>query len=102
MRHVTLAVQEDVSPTYRLNQSLIRGLALLTELNRSANATASIHSLAKATGLHRTTVKRLLETLKQSGYVEHDLATNLYRLTFRVRQLSYGYRDTTLVTDVAW
>src|SRR5690606_5580848 len=28
--------------------------------------------------------------------------TNLYRLTFRVQQLSYGYRDTTFVTEVAW
>src|SRR5690606_36948360 len=54
------------------------------------------------TGQHRTTVKRLLETLREVGYVEHDIATNLYRLTFRVQQLSYGYRDTTLVAEVAW
>lgn len=93
---------EEVSSTYRLNKSLVKGLELLTEMNRSANASGTISDLAKKTGQHRTTVKRLLETLKQAGYVEHDIATNIYKLTFRVQQLSYGYRDTTLVTEVAW
>jgi IclR family mhp operon transcriptional activator len=88
--------------TYRHCQSLVKGLDLLTELNRSLNATASITDLARATGQHRTTVKRLLETLKEAGYVDHDVATNLYRLTFRVQQLSFGYRDITRVTEVAW
>lgn len=87
---------------YRLNKSLVKGLSLLAELNRSVNASCTISELAQASGLHRTTVKRLLETLKEAGYVEHDIATNLYRLTFRVLQLSYGYRDTTLVTESAW
>lgn len=87
---------------YKLNQSLLRGLGLLVELNRSSDASGSISSLARQTGLHRTTVKRLLETLKVAGYVEHDVATNLYRLTFRVQQLSYGYRDTIQLTEIAW
>lgn len=93
---------EQTNATYRYNKSLIKGLALLVELNRSPNATCTITELAKNTGQHRTTVKRLLETLKQAGYVQHDIATNLYRLTFRVQQLSYGYRDTTLVAEAAW
>ncbi|MDY0272452.1 MAG: IclR family transcriptional regulator C-terminal domain-containing protein [Advenella sp.] len=87
---------------YRQNKSLLKGLSLLAEMNRSANASCMIADLAKATGIHRTTVKRLLETLKEAGYVEHDVVTNLYRLTFRVQQLSYGYRDTTRITEVAW
>ncbi|KCB27712.1 transcriptional regulator, IclR family, C-terminal domain protein [Bordetella hinzii CA90 BAL1384] len=90
------------SPAYRYNKSLVKGLSLLVELNRSSSASCTITELANATGQHRTTVKRLLETLKEAGYVEHDVATNMYRLTFRVQQLSYGYRDTTLVTEVAW
>lgn len=88
--------------SYRLNQSLIKGLALLAEMNRSPHASGTISELARATGQHRTTVKRLLETLKEVGYVEHDVATNIYKLSFRVQQLSYGYRDTTRVTEVAW
>src|SRR5690606_2617940 len=91
----------DDSP-YRQNKSLLKGLDLLAQMNRSINASSSISELARSTGTHRTTVKRLLETLKDAGYVEHDVVTNLYRLTFRVQQLSYGYRDTTFVTEVAW
>ncbi len=92
---------EPLSP-YRLNQSLIKGLALLAEMNRSPHASGTISDMARTTGQHRTTVKRLLETLKQVGYVEHDVATNIYKLSFRVQQLSYGYRDTMRVTEVAW
>lgn len=97
-----MSPSDETSATYRLNKSLVKGLALLTEMNRNPNASGTISELAKSTGLHRTTVKRLLETLKQAGYVEHDLANNIYKLTFRVQQLSYGYRDTTLATEVAW
>lgn len=88
--------------SYRFSKSLAKGLSLLEELNRSTDASCTISELARATGQHRTTVKRLLETLKGAGYVEHDIATNMYRLTFRVQQLSCGYRDTTLVTETAW
>ncbi|NLY26511.1 MAG: helix-turn-helix domain-containing protein [Alcaligenaceae bacterium] len=93
---------EQPDPVYRHCESLIKGLSLLAELNRSPNASAVISELSRTTGLHRTTVKRLLETLKHAGYLEHDLITNEYRLSFRVLQLSYGYRDTTRVTELAW
>lgn len=88
--------------SYRQCQSLLKGLELLGILNQHPNGTASISELARQTGQHRTTVKRLLETLKLAGYVSHDIATNLYRLTYLVQRLSYGYRDTTLLAELAW
>lgn len=88
--------------SYRQCQSLLKGLELLALLNQYPNATASISELARRTGQHRTTVKRLLETLKLAGYVSHDIATNLYRVTFLVQRLSYGYRDTSQLAELAW
>lgn len=94
--------QEPSSGGYRHCQSLLRGLDVLAALNRSSGAVASITELGRATGLHRTTVKRLLETLREAGYVECDPASNLYRLTFLVQRLSYGFRDNISITEIAW
>lgn len=87
---------KDDSPTqpgYHQVQGLVRGLELLCELNRRRAATASAVELAEATGLHRTTVKRILETLRSAGFV-HQLADGRnYTLTFRVQRLSEGFND---------
>jgi IclR family mhp operon transcriptional activator len=47
--------------------------------------------LARITGLHRTTVKRLLETLKVEGLVHQKDDGTSYALGFEVRRLSEGY-----------
>lgn len=90
------------APSYRHCQSLVKGLELLTALNQQAGAAASIMALSRATGVHRTTVKRLLETLREAGYVAWEADTNLYRLTFRVQRLSQGFRDNVSITPTAW
>jgi IclR family mhp operon transcriptional activator len=94
-------VQEPAS-SYRHCQSLVKGLDILAALNRRTSGSASITELGRMTGLHRTTIKRLLETLRQEGYVESDATTNLYRLTFRVQTLSYGFRDNVQISEIAW
>lgn len=88
--------------TYRHCQSLVKGLDMLAALNRMPSGSGSISELAQQTGIHRTTVKRLLETLREQGYLAHDPATNHYRLTFRVQRLSYGFRDTVSLVEEAW
>jgi len=90
------------SGSYRHCQSLVKGLDLLAALNHHSGAAASIMELSRSTGLHRTTAKRLLETLRDAGYVEWEPHTNLYRLTFRVQRLSYGFRDNVSITEIAW
>ena len=85
---------------YRRVQGLVRGLEVLCALNEAPGASGSPASLAKATGLHRTTVKRLLETLREAGFVRR-LPDDSFRLTFRVRSLSAGFTDETWVAQVA-
>jgi len=92
---------ESATAGYSTVQGLMRGLSVLVALNRAPSATASVIALAKATGLHRTTVKRLLETLRNAGFVRLLPEDNSYRLTFRVQQLAEGFRDEVWVCDIA-
>lgn len=57
--------------------------------------------LARVTGLHRTTVKRLLETLKTEGLVHLKDEGTSYALGFEVRRLSEGYVGANWIDHVA-
>ncbi len=59
------------STLYREVRGLSRGLAVLRALNAMPGGIGGVVELARVTGLHRTTVKRLLETLKTEGLVHH-------------------------------
>ena len=85
---------------YKRVQGLIRGLQLLNCLNR-CDGGARITELAQQTGLHRTTVRRLLETLQHEGYVRHSESDDSYLLTLKVRELSEGFRDEQWVSQCA-
>ncbi len=53
-------------------------------------------------GLHRTTVRRLLETLQgREGYVRRSPSDDSFRLTIKVRQLSEGFRDEQWISALA-
>ena len=80
------------SNNYKTVRGLTRGLTILNVLNR-LDGGASVRQLAELTGLHRTTVKRLLETLKKVGYVRYSISDDSFRLTMKVRELSEGFRD---------
>lgn len=87
---------------YKTCQTLQRGLELIQCFN-GMNATACrISDLSKQTGIHRTTVKRLLETLRLSGFVQYDAITGLYSLTHQVKSLSCGYRDSVELVELAF
>lgn len=86
---------------YKEVRGLTRGLAVLLALNRMAGGLGSVVELARATGLHRTTVKRLLETLKAEGLVEHRDDGTAYALTYEVRRLSEGYVGTDWIDRIA-
>ncbi len=95
------ATQQQPAGGYHQVQGLVRGLEVLCALNRRRAGTASAVELSEATGLHRSTVKRLLETLRASGFV-HPLADGRnYTLTFRVQQLSGGFDDESGLCAVA-
>src|SRR5690554_455017 len=85
---------------YKRVQGLVRGLQLLNCLNR-CNGGARITELSQQTGLHRTTVRRLLETLQHEGYVRRSDSDDSYLLTLKVRELSEGFRDEQWVSQCA-
>ena len=86
---------------YKDVRSLSRGLALLQALNRAPGGTATTTSLAHSCNIHRTTVKRLLETLRADGYVRRGEKEGQYHLTFAVRGLSEGFVDDDWVEEIA-
>lgn len=86
---------------YRHVQGLERGLAVLKALNYAADGKASVRELSECTTLHRTTVRRLLETLLTLGYVRRSASDDSYRLTLCVRDLSDGFTDDEWVAAVA-
>ncbi|KRW61436.1 DNA-binding transcriptional regulator [Pseudomonas sp. TTU2014-080ASC] len=93
--------QEEKETEYKSVRGLIRGLAVLHAMSR-ASGSASINQLSQETGLHRTTVRRLLETLQHEGYVKrHSSEDSLYQLTLKVRELSEGFRDEQWISSLA-
>jgi IclR family mhp operon transcriptional activator len=86
---------------YREVRGLSRGLAVLRALNALPGGIGGVTELARITGLHRTTVKRLLETLKTEGLVHHKDDGLSYALGFEVRRLSEGYVGTDWIDRVA-
>ena len=82
-------------------QGLSRGMSVLFAISQSGDGRAGIVELSQATRLHRTTVRRLLETLEAEGYVHRSRSDGTYRLNHKVRQLSEGFTDDEWIAEVA-
>jgi IclR family mhp operon transcriptional activator len=89
------------SSQYKDVRSLVRGLDVLKALNAAPGGIAGITELAEACGLHRTTVKRVLETLRTEGFVRRGEKEGQYYLTFEVRRLSEGFEEDDWISQVA-
>jgi IclR family mhp operon transcriptional activator len=85
---------------YRQVNGLVRGLAVLRAMNRAEGGWTDIRDLSAETGLHRTTVRRLLETLIAEGFVRRSASDDSYRLTLEVRSLSEGFTDDEWISQV--
>lgn len=70
-------------------QSLDRAFDLLEALCRSRGG-MTIGALSAETGLHKSTVHRLLSSMCARGYVQRDAATSIYRAGMRLCELG-GY-----------
>jgi len=93
-------MEPSLTASYKTVRGLTRGLTVLNALNRElVGATPS--RLSDITGIHRTTVRRLLETLQAEGYVRRSPSDDSYRLTMKVRELSEGFRDDHWISAVA-
>lgn len=67
-------------------QSVERAFRLFEYLSRRQSM--RLGELARESGLHKTTVFRLLATLQRLGFVEHDTASGDYRLGIRAVELA--------------
>jgi IclR family mhp operon transcriptional activator len=93
-------------------RALERGLQLLVEMARLGRCKPV--ELSEATGFDRTTVYRLLETLRRRGFVSQNLSDGSFGLTENIRRLGEGftYSDrvcsivapvlTHLVSKISW
>jgi IclR family mhp operon transcriptional activator len=91
----------DEANTYREVRGLTRGLTVLRGLNELPGGIGTVTELARITGIHRTTVKRLLETLRSEGLVHHKDDGASYCLGFEVRRLSEGYVAADWIDQIA-
>ncbi len=80
-------------------RSFARGLTVLSVLNRHGSATAL--QLARESGVPRTTVYRLLQTLVDEGYVRRGTADDRFHLRLQVRGLSEGFEDEQWISSIA-
>jgi IclR family mhp operon transcriptional activator len=74
---------------------------VLRALSASHNGRSSVVVLAERTKIHRTTVKRLLETLRRAGMVRFIEDQNEYCLAFNVLQLADGFRQSSWISEIA-
>jgi IclR family mhp operon transcriptional activator len=85
--------------SYPSVEAVRRALKLLQHVNKMRRATIS--DLNRATGLAKSTIVRILETLMTEGYVTRDRIYGGYRVTPRVQDLSSGFLGSPLVVEAA-
>jgi IclR family transcriptional regulator, mhp operon transcriptional activator len=83
----------------QLMRGPLRTIAVLRALNLRNRA--SVAELSKSTGISRPALYRILETLRDAGYVSVDLRRQHYCLTMLVRTLAEGFSDEDWVIQVA-
>lgn len=100
MRRRAAEAEQQTVP-YKEVRGLTRGLAVLRALNAMAGGIGGVVEIARSTGIHRTTVKRLLETLRAEGLVHHKDDGNVYALGYEVRRLAEGYVGSDWIDRIA-
>jgi len=86
-----------ISPS---NRSLERGIEILRAF-RPGSSLLGNGELAERTGLSRSTVSRLTQTLVGTGLLELDAATRTYRLNAAVLSLGHAMRSGSVVLQKA-
>lgn len=80
-------------------RSVTRTLAVLRVLSKSNGLT--VLQLSRELGISRTAIYRILEAMIAEGYVVQHAASDTYRLTIMIRQLSDGFRNEDWASEVA-
>lgn len=80
-------------------RAIERGISVMRALE--ALGTASLHQLHETTGLHRTTLLRILLTLEQQELVRRGLGDGLYRNTFGLRRMTGALDEFDRLAEIA-
>ncbi|WP_213767683.1 IclR family transcriptional regulator [Caballeronia sp. dw_19] len=93
----THPIHERISPS---NRSVERALTILRAFRPGVGRLGNAE-LAERTGLARSTVSRLTQTLAESGFLDYEVATGSYRLGAPVLSLAHALRLDSDVLDFA-
>ena len=85
--------------SYPSVKSVSRALDVLLALNKLR--IASVTAIHEETGFPKSTIVRMLETLRSEGYVARDNLCGGYRVTSRVQKLNAGYPGISQLIEVA-
>jgi IclR family transcriptional regulator, mhp operon transcriptional activator len=96
--HRGAALSDAPDRTYRDVRALWRGMKLLEVLAQIGWAKPSV--LSAATGIDRSTVYRLIETLVSLGYVTRRSADGTVAMTRKVRRIAAGVRDDDVIVAI--
>lgn len=91
--------KDDAANDEKSIRAIVKCLSLLSALNQFNGSSAQ--NLAKKTGLPRSTVYRMLETLSGAGYLRQDKHTREYWLEAKCLDLSIGYSDQSWIHESA-
>lgn len=89
------------TPAPPMLTTLDKGLRVLEALSEAETSSATLTTLSRSLGMHRTTLFRILGTLRARGYVSRDRDTDRYRLGARVLTLASAVLDDLDVRQVA-
>lgn len=90
---------DETRRSYPPVEAVCRAFDVLRAVNRLR--IASVNNIHEATGMPKSTIVRMLETLMVEGYVARDNMCGGYRITGRVSELTSGYDGISQIIEVA-
>jgi len=91
---------EDAGHQYKHVRAIERGLAILDAVARNENSSAA--QISTYSGVPRTTVYRILETLENLGYVRRSDEGKIFHLTTKIRMLTANIDSSSLLGEIAF
>lgn len=90
---------DDARRSYPPVEAVCRAFDVLRAVNRVR--IASVNCIHEETGMPKSTIVRMLETLMAEGYVARDNMCGGYRVTGKVSELASGYEGISQIIEVA-
>ncbi|MBV1868900.1 MAG: helix-turn-helix domain-containing protein [Marinosulfonomonas sp.] len=92
--------EEEFGQQYKHVRAIERGLAILDAVARNTNSSAA--QISAYSGVPRTTVYRILETLENLGYVRRNDEGRIFYLTSKIRMLASNVDSASQLGEIAF